>query len=171
MLSPFRVGFRRSLNAIATAESLPLLLPAALTTGNTSGFRAFSSASTGAESGLCRFGLIGRAHLAIARRGRGSVFDGAFDRRRCARSLDEQPRPVSSLALRLRLDVRDYIPDVRLSIPEETTSADPQEEGRAMSEMDDDRALNDDELDVVVAGTGEWWEGLTVEYRLNDFCN
>ena len=40
-----------------------------------------------------------------------------------------------------------------------------------MSEMDDDRALNDDELDVVVAGTGEWWEGLTVEYRLNDFCN
>jgi len=106
---------------------------------------------------VCRNG-----HLAITRRGRGSVFDGAFDRRRCARSPDEQP-PVSSLALRLRLDVRTYSSDMCLPITQETGSADPQEEGRAMSETDDNQALNDDELDEVVAGADEWWEGLAAE--------
>ena len=113
---------------------------------------------------VCRNG-----HLAITRRGRGSVFDGAFDRRRCARSPDEQPL-VSGLALRLRLDVRTYSSDLRLPITQETQSADPQEEGRAMSETDDNQALNDDELDGVVAGAGEWWEGLTVDLDHN-FCN
>ena len=39
-----------------------------------------------------------------------------------------------------------------------------------MSEMDDNRALNDDELDVVVAGAGEWWEGLAEDLEQN-FCN
>ena len=29
-----------------------------------------------------------------------------------------------------------------------------------MSETDDNQALNDDELDEVVAGADEWWEGL-----------
>jgi len=40
-----------------------------------------------------------------------------------------------------------------------------------MSETNDNRALNDDELDVVVAGAGEWWEGLTDQFDLYDFCN
>ena len=39
-----------------------------------------------------------------------------------------------------------------------------------MSEMDDNLALNGDELDAV-GGAGEWWEGLTEEFDLNDFCN
>jgi len=32
-----------------------------------------------------------------------------------------------------------------------------------MSETDDNQALNDDELDEVVAGADEWWEGLAAE--------
>jgi hypothetical protein len=40
-----------------------------------------------------------------------------------------------------------------------------------MSEMDDNLALNGDELDAVVDGAGEWWEGLTEGFDLNDFCN
>ena len=39
-----------------------------------------------------------------------------------------------------------------------------------MSETDDIRALNEDELDKVVAGVGEWWEGLAEELEQN-FCN
>ena len=40
-----------------------------------------------------------------------------------------------------------------------------------MSETDDSRALNEDELDGVAAGADEWWEGLTEQFDLYDFCN
>jgi len=54
-----------------------------------------------------------------------------------------------------------------LPITEETRSADPQEEGRAVSESDDNQALNEDELDGVAGGAGEWWEGLSDEIEHN----
>jgi len=40
-----------------------------------------------------------------------------------------------------------------------------------MSETDNGRALNEDELDKVVAGADEWWEGLAEQFDLNGFCN
>jgi hypothetical protein len=42
-----------------------------------------------------------------------------------------------------------------------------------MSETDDNQALSDDEFDGIVAGTGEWWEGLDLETYsdISTYCN